>query len=57
MTRLSYEYMSKNGEIKIFSSYQRLMEEVSVNGGQWKPVYTPIDEPYEYKGKRKRPKI
>ena len=44
MTQLSYEYTATNGEVKTFTSYTEVKEEVAKNGGQYKPIYTRIYE-------------
>lgn len=57
MTKLSYVYTSKSGETKVFTSYPQMMALISRQGGNYKAVYEPLEEPFEYKGKRERIKI
>ena len=57
MTRLSYEYTNKAGEVTIFSSYDAVVREVMHNGGSYKPVYTRIEEKAILVPKRKRIKL
>ena len=57
MTRLSYEYTNKAGEVTIFSSYNAVTKEVATNGGSYRPIYTRIDEPAVLVHKRKRIKL
>ena len=57
MTKLSYEYTSKSGEVKVFTSYNKLMDEINHHGGTYKSIYEPAAEKYVYKGKRERVKL
>jgi len=57
MTRLSYEYTNKAGEVTMFSSYDAVVREVMHNGGSYKPVYTRIEERAILVPKRKRIKL
>ena len=57
MTKLSYVYTSKSGEIQVFTSYPQMMALISRQGGNYKAVYEPVIETTPYTGKRERIKL
>ena len=57
MTGLSYNYTGKNGEKMTFTSYAELTAQLEKFGGSYEKIYTTVEEPYEYKGKRERVKL